>query len=239
MSDINCVPRHVAIIMDGNGRWARKRRLPRTAGHQRGGDRIHPVALACARRGIEYLTVYAFSTENWTRPSAEVAALLHLLSTKIGSVARSCLRDNLRLRLLGRLDGLSPESQEKVRGAVEMNVGNTGLTLCIAFDYGTRSEVVRAARQLVSRGVAPDAIDEELVSANLYTAGMPDVDLLIRCGGESRLSNFLMWQSAYAELYFTEVLWPDFGATDVDDALAEYARRNRRFGALPDGASSQ
>ena len=120
-----------------------------------------------------------------------------------------------------------------------MNAGNTGLTLCIAFDYGTRSEVVRAARQLVSRGVAPDAIDEELVSANLYTAGMPDVDLLIRCGGESRLSNFLMWQSAYAELYFTEVLWPDFGATDVDDALAEYARRNRRFGALPDGASSQ
>lgn len=239
MSDINCVPRHVAIIMDGNGRWARKRRLPRTAGHQRGGDRIHPVALACARRGIEYLTVYAFSTENWTRPSAEVAALLHLLSTKIGSVARSCLRDNLRLRLLGRLDGLSPESQEKVRGAVEMNVGNTGLTLCIAFDYGTRSEVVRAARQLVSRGVAPDAIDEELVSANLYTAGMPDVDLLIRCGGESRLSNFLMWQSAYAELYFTEVLWPDFGATDVDDALAEYARRNRRFGAIPDGASPQ
>ncbi|MCK5213293.1 MAG: di-trans,poly-cis-decaprenylcistransferase, partial [Dehalococcoidia bacterium] len=230
---------HVAIIMDGNGRWARKRRLPRTAGHQRGGDRIHPVALACARRGIEYLTVYAFSTENWTRPSAEVAALLHLLSTKIGSVARACLRDNLRLRLLGRLDGLSPESQEKVRGAVEMNVGNTGLTLCIAFDYGTRSEVVRAARQLVSRGVAPDAIDEELVSANLYTAGMPDVDLLIRCGGESRLSNFLMWQSAYAELYFTEVLWPDFGATDVDDALAEYARRNRRFGAIHDGASSQ
>ena len=239
MSDINCVPRHVAIIMDGNGRWARKRRLPRTAGHQRGGDRIHPVALACARRGIEYLTVYAFSTENWTRPSAEVAALLHLLSTKIGSVARSSLRDNLRLRLLGRLDGLSPESQEKVRGAVEMNAGNTGLTLCIAFDYGTRSEVVHAARQLVSRGVAPDAIDEELVSANLYTAGMPDVDLLIRCGGESRLSNFLMWQSAYAELYFTEVLWPDFGATDVDDALAEYARRNRRFGAIPDGASPQ
>lgn len=238
MSDANRVPRHVAIIMDGNGRWARKRGLPRTVGHQRGGDRIHPVALACARKGIECLTLYAFSTENWNRPASEVAALLYLLSTKIESVARACLRDNIRLTLVGSIDGLSIESQQKVKAAIDMTAGNTGLTLCIAFDYGTRSEIVRAAGRLASQGVIPASIDEEQVSANLYTSGMPDVDLLIRCGGEIRLSNFLMWQAAYAELYFTEVLWPDFGDGDVDEALVEYARRNRRFGALPDGASS-
>lgn len=238
MSDANRVPRHAAIIMDGNGRWARKRGLPRTVGHQRGGDRIHPVALACARKGIEYLTLYAFSTENWNRPPSEVAALLHLLSTKMESVARACLRDNIRLTLVGSIDGLSLESQQKVKAAIDMTAGNNGLTLCIAFDYGTRREIARAAERLASQGAVPAAIDEEQVSANLYTSGMPDVDLLIRCGGEIRLSNFLMWQAAYAELYFTEVLWPDFGDGDVDEALVEYARRNRRFGALPDGASS-
>ncbi|MBN1856366.1 MAG: di-trans,poly-cis-decaprenylcistransferase [Dehalococcoidia bacterium] len=232
------MPRHAAIIMDGNGRWARKRGLPRTVGHQRGGDRIHPVALACARKGIEYLTLYAFSTENWNRPPSEVAALLHLLSTKMESVARACLRDNIRLTLVGSIDGLSLESQQKVKAAIDMTAGNNGLTLCIAFDYGTRREIARAAERLASQGAVPAAIDEEQVSANLYTSGMPDVDLLIRCGGEIRLSNFLMWQAAYAELYFTEVLWPDFGDGDVDEALVEYARRNRRFGALPDGASS-
>ena len=239
MSANSRLPRHVAVIMDGNGRWARKRGLPRAVGHQRGGDKIHPVALACARRGIEYLTLYAFSTENWNRPRSEVAALLHLLSTKIEGVAQACFRDNMRLKLVGSIDNLDPEAQQKVEAAVSMNAGNTGLTLCLAFDYGTRSEIVHVARQLASRGVAPGTIDEEQVSANLYTSGMPDVDLLVRCGGEIRLSNFLMWQAAYAELYFTETLWPDFGDKDVDDALAEYARRNRRFGALPDGASSQ
>lgn len=231
-------PRHVAVIMDGNGRWARKRGLPRVVGHQRGVDRVHPVAQAFARRGVEYLTLYAFSTENWRRPRSEVSALLRLLSTVIEAEARTCLRDNMRLRLVGRVDQLSPELQAKVTAAIEMNLENTGLTLCLAFDYGSREEIVRAAQELARSEVAPDAVDEEQVSLNLYTAGMPDVDLLVRCGGELRLSNFLMWQTAYAELYFTDVLWPDFRDTDVDNALEEYSRRSRRFGALPKGDKS-
>ena len=231
-------PRHVAVIMDGNGRWARKRGLPRVVGHQRGVDRVHPVAQAFARRGVEYLTLYAFSTENWRRPRSEVSALLRLLSTVIEAEARTCLRDNMRLRLVGRVDQLGPELQAKVTAAIEMNLENTGLTLCLAFDYGSRGEIVRAAQELARSRVSPDAVDEEQVSLSLYTAGMPDVDLLIRCGGELRLSNFLMWQAAYAELYFTDVLWPDFCDTDVDNALEEYSRRSRRFGALPKGDTS-
>lgn len=231
-------PRHVAVIMDGNGRWARKRGLPRVVGHQRGVDRVHPVAQAFARRGVEYLTLYAFSSENWRRPRSEVSALLRLLSTVIEAEARTCLRDNMRLRLVGRVDQLSPELQAKVTAAIEMNLENTGLTLCLAFDYGSREEIVRAAQELARSEVSPDAVDEEQVSLNLYTAGMPDVDLLVRCGGELRLSNFLMWQAAYAELYFTDVLWPDFRDTDVDNALEEYSRRSRRFGALPKGDKS-
>ena len=231
-------PRHVAIIMDGNGRWARKRGLPRVVGHQRGVARVHPVALAFARRGVEYLTLYAFSTENWSRPRSEVSSLLRLLSTMIEAEARACLCDNMRLRLVGRIDQLSPELQAKVAAAIEMNSENTGLTLCLAFDYGSRGEIVRAAQELARRRVFPEAVDEEQVSLSLYTAGMPDVDLLIRCGGELRLSNFLLWQAAYAELYFTDVLWPDFRDTDVDNALEEYSRRSRRFGALPNGDTS-
>ncbi len=231
-------PRHVAVIMDGNGRWARKRGLPRVVGHRQGVDRVHPVAQAFARRGVEYLTLYAFSTENWSRPRSEVAALLRMLSTVIESEARTCLRDNMRLQLVGRVDQLSPELQAKVTAAIEMNSENTGLTLCLAFDYGSRGEMVHAAQELSRNEVPPDAVDEEQVSLSLYTAGMPDVDLLVRCGGELRLSNFLMWQAAYAELYFTDVLWPDFRDTDVDNALAEYSRRSRRFGALPSGESS-
>ncbi len=231
-------PLHVAVIMDGNGRWARKRGLPRVVGHQRGVDRVHPVAQAFARRGVEYLTLYAFSTENWRRPRPEVSALLRLLSTVIEAEARTCLRDNMRLRLVGKVDQLSPGLQAKVTAAIEMNSKNTGLMLCLAFDYGSREEIVRAARELALRGVSPDAVDEEQVARSLYTAGMPDVDLLVRCGGELRLSNFLMWQAAYAELCFTDVLWPDFRDTDVDSALEEYSRRSRRFGALPKGDTS-
>jgi len=227
-------PRHVAIIMDGNGRWARSRGLPRSVGHRRGVDRIHPVALACARRGVEYLTLYAFSTENWRRPGPEVAALLRLLATMIDDEARTCLRDNLRLRLIGTVERLEPWLQHKVRSAVELNRNNTGMTLCLAFDYGSRDEIVRAAREIAAAGLAVQDVDETKLSGRLYTAGMPDVDLLIRCGGEVRLSNFLLWQAAYAELYFTEVLWPDFGATDVDAALEAYAGRHRRFGGLPE-----
>ena len=224
------VPAHVAVIMDGNGRWAREHGLPRTMGHRKGVERIHPVALACAQRGIQYLTLYAFSTENWRRPRAEVAALLRLLGTMIDDEAQTCLRDNIRLRLVGSVDRLSTALQQKVEAAVSLNAGNTGLTLCLAFDYGSRDELVRAARALVAEAVTPEDVTEEAISRNLFTAGMPDVDLLIRCGGELRLSNFLMWQSAYAELCFTDVLWPDFGEQELDAALAAFAARSRHFG---------
>ena len=229
-------PRHVAIIMDGNGRWARRHGLPRVAGHQRGVNRIHPVALSCASRGVEFLTLYAFSTENWNRPKTEVNALLRLLATMIDEEARTCLRDNIRLRLVGTLERLGQELQEKVNDAVELNRNNTGLTLCLAFDYGSHDEITRAARaiRLSEPGVLP--VDEATVQRHLYTADMPDVDLLIRCGGEMRLSNFLMWQAAYAELYFTDVLWPDFGEREVSLSIEEYLRRNRRFGGLDMGA---
>jgi undecaprenyl diphosphate synthase len=230
-------PRHVAIVMDGNGRWARSRGLPRSVGHRRGVDRIHPVALACSRRGVQYLTLYAFSTENWRRPGAEVSALLRLLATMIDDEAKTCLRDNLRLRLVGTLERLEPWLQEKVRAAVELNRNNTGMSLCLAFDYGSRDELVRAARALAEDRVSPSDVDERRVSERLFTAGMPDVDLLIRCGGEHRLSNFLMWQAAYAELYFTDVLWPDFGDEQVAAALEAYAARSRRFGGLSQGGT--
>jgi undecaprenyl diphosphate synthase len=221
--------------MDGNGRWARSRGLPRSVGHRRGVDRIHPVAMACARRGVEYLTLYAFSTENWSRPAGEVSALLRLLATMIDDEARTCLRDNLRLRLVGTVERLEPWLQKKVQAAVDLNRSNTGMVLCLAFDYGSRDEIVRAARSMAADGVDAAGVDEDRVSRGLFTAGMPDVDLLVRCGGELRLSNFLMWQSAYAELYFTDVLWPDFGDADVDAAIAAYAARSRRFGGLADG----
>ena len=224
--------------MDGNGRWARSRGLPRSIGHRRGVDRIHPIALACARRGVEYLTLYAFSTENWRRPRAEVAALLRLLATMIDDEARTCLRDNLRLRLIGTVERLEPLLQQKVQSAVELNRNNTGMMLCLAFDYGSRDEMVRAAQAMAVASMPPQDVDENQVAMRLYTAGMPDVDLLIRCGGEMRLSNFLLWQAAYAELYFTDVLWPDFTDADVDAALEAYAGRNRRFGCLPPGGRS-
>jgi len=235
VTDSSRPPRHIAIVMDGNGRWARSRGLPRSVGHRRGVARIHPVALACAQRGVEYLTLYAFSTENWRRPAAEVSALLRLLATMIDAEARTCLQDNLQLRLVGTVERLAPWLQRKVQAAVDLNRNNTGLVLCLAFDYGSRDELVRAARSLAADGVAAAAVDEDQVSRRLFTSGMPDVDLFIRCGGELRLSNFLMWQAAYAELYFTDVLWPDFGDKDIDAALAAYGSRSRRFGGLADG----
>ena len=238
MNDMSSAPAHVAIIMDGNGRWARRRALPRVVGHRRGVDRIHPVAVACAERGVRYLTLYAFSTENWKRPRAEITALLGLLSDMIDSEARTCLRDNIRLRLVGSLERLDDRLAAKVHAAVDLNKDNIGLTLCLAFDYGSHSEIVRAAKQVVEEGMSADDLSETLLSRYLQTAGVPDVDLLIRCGGEVRMSNFLMWQSAYAELHFTNTLWPEFSEAEIDAALAEFARRNRRFGGQSSGGSA-
>ncbi len=237
MTDARRIPRHVAMIMDGNGRWARARGLPRAKGHEQGVERIRPVALACAGRGVQYLTLYAFSTENWRRPKREVRALLRLLTKAMGREGEEYRKDNVRLRLVGSVERLDSALQDQVHKAIESTQHSTGLTLCLAFDYGARAEMVRAARELAARSIDVSSITEETIEPHLYTAGMPNVDLLIRCGGEMRLSNYLLWQCAYAELYFTDVLWPDFDEIELDRALEEFGRRNRRFGALDSGGS--
>jgi len=228
----NYPPQHVAIIMDGNGRWAEKRGLSRLAGHEAGGKNIRPVVKIFADYGVRYLTIYTFSTENWNRPKAEVAGLFNLLSKKIDQETQAFHQQNIRLVHLGRLDRVSLKLREKVRAAVKLTKNNTGLTLCLAFDYGGRDEIVQAVRRIASAGIPGDNIDESVFVRYLYSTDIPDPDLVIRTGGESRLSNFLLWQAAYSELYFTPVLWPDFGLKDVEEALSEYKRRPRRFGKI-------
>ncbi len=232
MSQTVYPPRHVAIIMDGNGRWAKKRGLPRLVGHNAGGDNIRPVVKVFADYGVKYLTLYMFSTENWNRPKIEVAGLLSLLGKKIDQETQAFHQDNIRLVHLGRLDRLPQKLREKVQAAVDLTKNNTGLTLCLAFDYGGRDEIVRAARRIASAGVLSDNINESVFAHHLDSLGIPDPDLVIRTGGESRLSNFLVWQAAYSELCFSPVLWPDFSAKDVEEALCEYRRRQRRFGKI-------
>jgi len=232
MIQTNYPPQHVAIIMDGNGRWAKKRRLPRLAGHNAGGENIRPVVKIFADYGVKYLTLYMFSTENWNRPRIEVAGLLGLLAKKIDHETQAFHQENIRLVHLGRLDRMSRKLGEKVQAAVELTKNNTGLTLCLAFDYGGRDEIVQAARRIADAGIPGNNIDESVFARYLYLPDIPDPDLVIRTGGESRLSNFLLWQAAYSELYFTPVLWPDFGHKDVEEALSEYKRRQRRFGKI-------
>jgi undecaprenyl diphosphate synthase len=232
MTQTNYPPQHVAIIMDGNGRWAKKRGLPRLVGHNAGGDNIRPVVKIFANYGVKYLTLYMFSTENWNRPKIEVAGLLRLLAKKIDQETQAFHQENIRLVHVGRLDRLSQKLREKVQAAVELTKNNTGLTLCLAFDYGGRDEIVQAARRIASAGIPGNNIDESVFARYLYSPDIPDPDLVIRTGGESRLSNFLLWQAAYSELYFTPVLWPDFGLKDVEEALSEYKLRQRRFGKI-------
>jgi undecaprenyl diphosphate synthase len=232
MTQTNYPPQHVAIIMDGNGRWARKRGLPRLVGHNAGGENIRPVVKIFANYGVKYLTLYMFSTENWHRPKIEVTGILSLLAKKIDQETQACDKENIRLVHVGKLDRLSQKLRERVQAAVELTENNTGLTLCLAFDYGGRDEIVQAARRIASAGIPRDNIDEPLFARYLYNPDIPDPDLVIRTGGETRLSNFLLWQAAYSELYFTPVLWPDFGRKDVQEALSEYKRRQRRFGKV-------
>jgi undecaprenyl diphosphate synthase len=232
MTQTNYPPQHVAIIMDGNGRWARKRGLPRLVGHNAGGENIRPVVKIFANYGVKYLTLYMFSTENWHRPKIEVTGILSLLAKKIDQETQACDKENIRLVHVGKLDRLSQKLRERVQAAVELTKNNTGLTLCLAFDYGGRDEIVQAARRIASAGIPRDNIDEPLFARYLYNPDIPDPDLVIRTGGETRLSNFLLWQAAYSELYFTPVLWPDFGRKDVQEALSEYKRRQRRFGKV-------
>jgi len=232
MTQANYPPHHVAIVMDGNGRWAKKRGLPRLVGHNAGGENIRPVVKIFADHGVKYLTLYMFSTENWNRPRIEVAGLLSLLAKKIDRQTQAFHQENIRLVHLGRLDRLSQKLREKVQAAVELTKNNTGLTLCLAFDYGGRDEIVQAARRIASAGISGNNINESVFARYLYNPDIPDPDLVIRTGGESRLSNFLLWQAAYSELYFTPVLWPDFGRKDVEEALSEYKLRQRRFGKI-------
>lgn len=232
MSESMHRPLHVAIIMDGNGRWAKERGLPRLAGHKAGGENIRPAVKLFAAHGVKYLTIYAFSTENWSRPVQEVSGLLGLLGRRIDQETQAFHEDNVRLVHIGRVDRLSKRIRQKMESAVELTANNTGLTLCLAFDYGGRDEIVRAVRRIAADGIALDRIDETVFERYLYSSGIPDPDLLIRTGGEIRLSNFLLWQTAYSEFYFTPVLWPDFGSKEVEEALSEYSRRQRRFGRI-------
>jgi len=225
-------PQHVAIIMDGNGRWAEQHGLPRFLGHQAGGDNIYRVAELFANYGIKYLTLYMFSTENWKRPKDEVSELLNLLAEKIDGETQAFHKANIRLRHFGKLDRLSPQLRQKIKAAIEITKNNTRMTVCLALDYGSRSEIVEAVQRLVSDGISAIEIDETQLSQYLYSSGCPDPDLVIRTGGEMRLSNFLLWQAAYSELYFTPVLWPDFGQKEIEDALLDYRQRQRRFGRL-------
>jgi len=232
------IPTHVAIIMDGNGRWARARRLPRLAGHRAGVENLRRVIDACVEFGIQYLTIYAFSTENWDRPRAEVRGLINILEDVIDRELKELHENGVQLRHIGDLDPLRPELQEKVRYAINLTSDNRKLVLNVAWNYGGRAEIVNAIQRMLADGLIEGEIDEELVSRYLFTADSPDPDLVIRTSGELRVSNFLIWQSAYAEWYITPTYWPDFGREELLQALRDYSQRERRFGRVP-GAISQ
>jgi undecaprenyl diphosphate synthase len=227
------VPQHVAIIMDGNGRWARARGLPRSAGHRAGTENLRRVLRATVEFGIPVLTIYAFSTENWGRPESEVQALLSIFERVIDRELSELHNEGVQLRHLGRLERLSPRFRQKVLDAIELTQDNECLILNVAFDYGGRAELVAAIRRIVTDGVPAEEIDEALISRYLYTADCPDPDLIIRTSGEVRISNFLIWQAAYAEIYVTPTLWPDFDKDELYKALEAYSRRERRFGLAP------
>lgn len=227
---LSAVPYHLAIIMDGNGRWAQARRLPRLAGHRAGTENLRRVLRACKDFGVKILTVYAFSTENWRRPAEEVSGLMTILDEYIVREMRALHEEGVQIRHLGRMDGVRPGLQKKIQQAIELTRNNTTLILNVAFNYGGRQEILDAVRAILADGVAPEDVDEALFSRYLYTAGQPDPDLIIRTSGEARISNFLLWQGAYAELYSTPVFWPDFDKHELRKALDHYANRERRFG---------
>lgn len=226
------LPGHVAIIMDGNGRWAERRGLPRLAGHLAGVNRIRSVVATLLNNRIEYTTLYGFSSENWNRPEEEVQGLFQILEERIDQEATEMHRQNIRIKHVGRLNELPSGVQSSISRACSLTQNNSGMVLIFAFNYGGRHELVDTARKLAEQKIPPAEIDEQMFAANLYTAGIPDVDLVIRTGGELRISNFLLWQAAYAEFYFTKVLWPDFTPEQVKRSLSDFAERKRRFGGL-------
>ena len=227
-------PRHVAIVMDGNGRWARKRFMPRVYGHKVGVDTLVRTVLSCAERGIEYLTVFAFSSENWKRPTEEVSGLMNLVLVAVSKYLAKLADDGVRIRIVGDRGAVSDKLRAAWLEAERLTAHNTRITLSVAFNYGGRWDVVQACRRIVESGTPADRIDEALLSQHMAMSYAPDPDLFIRTGGEIRISNFLLWQTAYSELFFSDCLWPDFDDAELDAALAAYALRDRRFGEVRD-----
>ena len=228
----NQLPQHVAIIMDGNGRWAKNHHLPRQEGHKKGATNTQKVVELFIEYKIPYLTLYAFSSENWNRPKIEVEGLFALLGERLDEGIAFAQKMGVKICHFGRLDKLPQKIQQKMAEAIEVTRDNKKITLGFAFNYGSRDEIIDAIRAIVRNGKNPEQIDESVIKQNLYTAEFPDPDLIIRTGGEMRLSNFLLWQSAYAEMYFTKALWPDFDKTEIDKALIAFSKRQRRFGKL-------
>ena len=229
---IENAPQHVAIIMDGNGRWAASRGLPRLAGHEAGTSNIRRITQAAGNLGIRYLTLWAFSTENWSRPEEEVSGIVRILGETLDRELSELHRQGAQLRHIGSLDGLPPELRNAVLDAIELTRENDRLVLTLAFDYSGRQELLAAVRQIVADGIPPSEIDEATIDRYLYTNDLPDPDLIIRTSGEYRLSNFLVWQSAFSELFFSPVFWPEFGPADLEAAVRDFSRRERRFGNI-------
>ena len=237
MSENNLnIPKHVAIILDGNGRWAKKKMMPRNYGHSQGSKVVEQICEDAYNIGIKYLTVYAFSTENWSRPKDEVNALMKILNSYLDTSVKTSKKNNMRVKIIGDKSGLSDEIQEKIKKLEEASKDNTGLNFQVAINYGGRDEIIRAVKALsldvIGNRIAVDNIDDEFFSQYLDTGGVPDPDLLIRTSGEQRLSNFLLWQQAYTEFYFTDVLWPDFNKKELLKAVEYYSGRKRKFGAI-------
>ena len=226
------VPKHIAIIMDGNGRWARKRGLPRQAGHRQGAENLRRIINACVEFGVQILTIYAFSTENWGRPESEIRGLMRIFARVLDQEIDDLHAQGVCLHHLGDLSGIDPKLQEKVRRAIELTKDNKTLILNVAFNYGGRAEILHATRQMLADGIMPENLTEELFSSYLFTAGLADPDLVIRTSGELRISNFLIWQAAYAEYYPTPAYWPDFGREELYEAIVAYNQRERRFGLV-------
>ena len=229
------IPQHVAIIMDGNGRWALQRGLPRLAGHKAGTENLRRVIRSTVEFGVKYLTIYAFSTENWGRPPEEVKGLMYILEDVIDRELNALHKEGVQLRHIGRLERLAPSLQEKVLDAIDVTKSNNRLILNIAFNYGGRDEIVQAIQRMMKDDVPPEKVTDELVSQYLYTAGVPDPDLIIRTSGELRVSNFLIWQAAYSEWYITPTFWPDFDKDEYRRALEAFSHRDRRYGKVASG----
>ncbi len=236
------LPRHIAIIMDGNGRWARRRALPRSAGHYEGVSSVRKATELCSDTGIGFLTLYAFSTENWNRPQEEVDTLMTLIGMAIERETPDLIKNNVRLNLIGDIERMPQDARQRLNRCKEATAHCTGLTLSLCLSYSSRWEITRAARQIAARAadnnLSPDKIDEQTLASHLSTSEIPDPDLLIRTGGEKRLSNFLLWQAAYAELYFTDTLWPDFDKEELAKAIIDYQHRERRFGKTSEQLST-